>query len=92
MMTLASAARSVRLSTTVRCDGFVYDRLFVRAPTENDLRPAPPAMTDEDVCRLIVARICRVPFDVVRALTPGDEARVLDLVEPMLWPASRGAA
>lgn len=92
MLAFATSARAVPLSTTVAHDGLTYDRLFVREPTDRDLRPAPPAMTDEDVCRLLVARICRVPLDVIRALTPADEARVLDLIEPMLRLAYQEAA
>lgn len=84
MLSLATSARAVSLSTTVACDGFTYDRLFVREPTDHDLRPAPPAMTDEDVCRLLMARICRVPLEVIGALTPRDQTRLLDLVEPLL--------
>lgn len=86
MMSLASAARAVSLSTTVRCGGLDYDRLFVRQPSDCDLRAAPPAMTDDEVCSLLMARICRVPFDVIRSLAPDDETRVLDLVEAMLRP------
>lgn len=89
MLSLATSARAVNLSTTVRRDGLDYDRLFVHAVTEHDLRPAPLAMTDEDVCRLLVARICRVPLDVIRSLAPVDETRILDVVEPMLRQAYR---
>lgn len=92
MLSLATSARAVSLSTTVRCDGLDYDRLFVHRPTDHDLRPAPPAMTDEDVCRLLIARICRVPLDVIRSLAPADETRVLDAVEPMLRPAHQRRA
>ena len=90
-MSLAASARAVSLSTTVRCDGLDYDRLFVHPPTDYDLRPAPPAMADEDVCRLLVARVCRVPIDVIRSLAPADESRVLDAVEPMLRFAHEAA-
>lgn len=92
MMSLATAARAVSLSTTARCDGLDYDRLFVHPATDHDLRPASCAMPDEDVCRLLVARICRVPFDVIRSLAPADETRVLDAVEPMLRLANQRGA
>lgn len=89
MLAFATSARAVCLSTTVTFDGLTYDRLFVREPNATDLRPAPPAMSDDDVCRLLMARICRVPLDVIRALTPADETRLLDLIEPTLRPLDR---
>lgn len=49
-------------------------------------------MSDEDACRLLMARATRVPIDVIRALTPSDETRVLDLVEPILRASFEGEA
>ena len=84
MHPLDRAARVVHLTRTVSLHGIAYERLCVREMNDHDLRPAPVDMADEDVARLLISRACRAPLEVVRALSPADEARVLDLVEPML--------
>jgi hypothetical protein len=84
MPSLATSGRCLNLTTTVRVDGETIERLFVKEPRPHDLRPAPAALSDEDVARLIAARICWTPLNVIRALSPLDEERLMDLIEPML--------
>lgn len=83
-MKFGKVGRFIKFASPVTVGGKTYLGLTVRPVQPKHLRTAPRELSDADTARLIVARACGVPLDLIRALEPADADRVLDLIEPMI--------